>query len=81
MKSISCKEAVDFILKKEEGKLSFSQHLKLWYHLWICPLCRYFLDQSKVINKLVARQSKNQEHRLTKDEKEGIIHHVLDRSK
>lgn len=81
MKSISCKQAVDIILKKEEGKNSLLQYPKLWYHLWICPLCRYFLNQNKLINKLVAKRRKDQQYHLTDIEKNEIINHVLKQDK
>jgi hypothetical protein len=78
MRSISCKEAVGYILKKEEGKLSVIGHLKLWQHLVICSLCRIFSSQNKLINKLV-HQKKDAEYKLSEDEKESIIRQVLNR--
>ena len=75
MKPISCKEAITFILKKEEGRLSLWNRLKLWRHLAICSLCRIFLSQNKLINKFVRKQ--NSQHQLSEAEKERIVNHVL----
>jgi len=77
MKTISCKEAVHFILKKEEGKLSFIQRLSLWRHLLVCNLCRIFLSQSKLMNTAI-RQKPRTNITLSTEEKEKIIRHVLD---
>ena len=80
MKPISCKEAVEFILKKEEGKLSVWGQLRLWRHLAICSLCRIFSNQSKLINQAL-RQRKEKQYTLSDDEKEHIIRNVLDGKK
>jgi hypothetical protein len=77
MKTISCKEAVDFMLKKEERKLSFRDQLKLWRHLLICNLCAIFLKQNNLINSAAKRRQQNQ-YQLTEDDKEKIIRNVLD---
>lgn len=80
MKSISCKEAVDYIIKKEEGKLSLLQRISLWRHLAICSLCRIFSIQNDWINGGMKRQN-NRHLTLTVDEKEKIIQNVLDDKK
>ncbi len=49
--NISCKEATQLILKKEEGKLSIGQRVQLSLHLLICDLCKSFNLQNKWINK------------------------------
>jgi hypothetical protein len=77
MKSISCKEAVNFILKKEEGKLSFGQQLSLWRHLAICSLCRIFSIQNQKINEAL-KERKEKRFKLTDEEKDHIIRHILD---
>ncbi|HEY3403706.1 MAG TPA: hypothetical protein VGK59_09985 [Ohtaekwangia sp.] len=76
MKPISCKEAVDYILKKEEGKLSLLQRLSLWRHLATCSLCRIFAAQNALINRAL---KKRQQHvlPLSEDEKDKIIQSVL----
>jgi hypothetical protein len=78
MRSISCKEAVDFMLKKEEGKLSLWNQVKLWQHMMICTLCAIFYKQNKLINN-TAKLSKESPYQLTADDKETIIRNVLNR--
>lgn len=76
MKSISCKEAVNYILRKEERKLSFLQKLSLWRHLAICSLCRIFALQNDLINQAMKRRQEKVQP-LTNEEKEEIIQNVL----
>ena len=80
MKPISCKEAVEFILKKEEGKLSMMQRISLWRHLAICSLCRIFSAQNDIMNEAVKRRQ-NKRVTLSDEEKENIIRNVLDENK
>jgi hypothetical protein len=46
---ITCKEATDFISRKEEGKLVWWKQWQLAQHLAICSLCRLFDVQSRQI--------------------------------
>jgi hypothetical protein len=78
MRSISCKEAVHFMLKKEEGKLSLWNQIKLWRHMMICTLCAIFYKQNKLINS-TAKLSEDTQYQLTADDKETIIRNVLNR--
>ena len=76
MKTISCKQAVDYILKKEEGKLSLFQQLSLWRHLVVCSLCRIFTSQNDLINQALKKRQERVMP-LSDDEKEKIIQRVL----
>ncbi len=72
---ISCKTAVDYISKKEEGKLSLVQQFQLWRHLAICYLCKRFEKQNKIIiDSIKSHSSSNyiNEH-LNPEEKQSII--------
>jgi hypothetical protein len=77
--TITCKKAVDYISKKEEGKLSFLQRVQLWRHLAICSLCRSFADQNHTISSMFKMQG--QHHHLTDDEKKKITDTVLGKHK
>jgi len=77
MKSISCKEAVEYILKHEEQKLSFLQRMELWRHLAVCSLCRVFAAQNSEINHAM-KQRKPDQQGLTVQDKEKIIRNVLE---
>lgn len=76
MKSISCKEAVEYILKKEEQKLSLLQRMELWRHMAICSLCRIFAAQNRDINQAI-KQRKSNASALSTQDKEKIIRSVL----
>ncbi|HZY81589.1 MAG TPA: hypothetical protein VFE50_18830 [Cyclobacteriaceae bacterium] len=41
----NCKQATLLSIKKEEGKISFVESLKLRYHLMFCDPCRQFIAQ------------------------------------
>lgn len=78
MKSISCKEAVDYILKKEEGKLSLLQKLSLWRHFAVCNLCRIFSRQNNLMNQAM-RQRMGNVTPLSDEEKKKITQNVLEK--
>jgi hypothetical protein len=69
---ITCKQAVDFISKKEEGKLSVTQRLNLWRHLMICRFCRLFQKQNRVITSSFA-DSNADEKILSEEDKNAIV--------
>jgi hypothetical protein len=71
---ITCRKAVDYISKKEEGKISLWQRIQLARHLAVCSLCKRFAHQ----NSIIAEMFKNSEHsaHLTDDEKTKIINSV-----
>jgi hypothetical protein len=48
----NCKQATLLSLKKEEGKISIIEKLKLSYHLLYCSSCKRFVKQSSTINQI-----------------------------
>lgn len=74
--NITCKQAVDYISKKEERKLSLGQRLGLWRHLLICNLCRLFAKQNKLITKAFKEQQADDRY-LSDDEKQKMIDAIL----
>lgn len=48
---IHCHEATYFMAKKEEGKLSLVELLKLSVHTSLCPACKKFEKQTTHIKK------------------------------
>jgi len=48
---ISCKEASFLTAKKEEGKLSLSESLKLSFHMSMCEFCTRFQRQMRRIRR------------------------------
>ena len=70
---ISCKTAVDYISKKEEGKLSFIQKYYLYRHLAICYVCKRFEKQNKLITSILTSSGKKKIEVLQPSDKEEII--------
>lgn len=70
---ITCKQAVDYISKKEEKKLSVNQRLQLWKHLSICSLCKLFSKQNELISSLLSKRSEEIQHNIKPVDKEAII--------
>lgn len=73
--TITCKQAVDYISKKEDGKLSPTKRFRLWRHLAVCSICRIFSQQNKIISKAFSTQQIDKG--LSDTEKEIIIQSVL----
>lgn len=46
---VNCKEATFLMAKKEEGKLSFMESIKLSMHTSMCSFCRKFEKQTSTI--------------------------------
>jgi hypothetical protein len=72
---INCKTAVDYISKKEEGKLSLVQRFQLWRHLSICYLCKRFDAQNySILKSFKKHSSSHTEHlQLKQEEKQKMI--------
>lgn len=70
---ITCRQATDFISKKEEGKLSLAQSIQLIYHLFICSFCKLFYRQNKIITKETGNLHKHDEASLTQPQKQEMI--------
>ena len=70
---ISCKTAVDYISKKEEGKLNFIQKYHLFRHLAICYICKRFEKQNKEITTIFKSSASKEIDTLKQSDKEVII--------
>jgi hypothetical protein len=81
MGNFSCKHAVDYINKNEEGKLTLVQQWQLARHLFICVLCRRFLKQNKLIKSALQKEQPNIQAELTEPEQELIIQYVHENTK
>ena len=46
---VNCKEATFLMAKKEEGKLSLMESIKLSMHTYMCSFCRKFEKQTSTI--------------------------------
>jgi hypothetical protein len=70
---ITCKQATEYVIKREEGKLPLKKHVLLWLHTGICGLCKLFSKQSRFISKNAAHLHEHIEDTLTQTDKEKII--------
>ncbi|MCB0697259.1 MAG: hypothetical protein KDC07_07835 [Chitinophagaceae bacterium] len=57
---ISCKEATYLVSKKEQGKITIAERIRLSLHLMICKFCKRFEKQ----NKIITEHAKRLEHVL-----------------
>lgn len=46
---MSCKEATLLASKKEEGRITLVERVKLAIHMFICVYCKRFVQQTNVI--------------------------------
>ena len=59
---ISCKQATDYISRKEEGKITLWQRYQLWRHLATCYLCRIFDKQNKQMHSCITEHKHSEDH-------------------
>lgn len=48
--NITCKHATEYMVRKEEGKITLLQRYQLWKHLAVCRVCKLFDRQNKVVS-------------------------------
>lgn len=73
----SCKQAVKYLLKKEEENLSATERFQLWKHLSDCSLCRNFSSQNTIMSNAFKWKEPDELKSLTPEEKEKIIEAIL----
>lgn len=71
--SISCKRATFLAAKKEVGKTSFLDNLKLKIHYKICDGCRLFDKQTLFIGKNAGNIHEHSSTTISKEKKEALI--------
>ncbi|MEO8770820.1 MAG: hypothetical protein ABI402_12060 [Ferruginibacter sp.] len=71
--SITCKEAINYISKKEEGKITKTQRFELWKHMVICRICKIFHRQNKEIISSVRKHRHLDSVKLSKGVKDSIV--------
>ena len=69
--SITCKNAVEFIAKNEEGRITAMQKVNLWKHMAVCSLCSLFYKQNGLINASIKKANVTQS--LTAKDKKSIL--------
>ena len=71
---ISCDEATTICDKNQYGEASFSEKMKLSFHLMFCKFCKTYSKQNGFMSKIFAHFAQNceSEHHLTEEEKEEM---------
>jgi hypothetical protein len=67
-----CSNSTLLQIKKEEGTLSFSGKIKLYWHLFFCKYCSRFAKQTTSIINTLKNRPVNTEDKMRKDKKEAI---------
>lgn len=78
---ISCKQATEYIVKKEEGKITLWQRYQLWRHLAICNLCKFFGKQDHLISSSLKQSGKHNHDALNNSDKDDFIKAMMEGKK
>lgn len=70
---ITCKQATEFVIQRQEGKLSLKNRYRLWLHMGICSFCKLFKAQANFIAKNSRHVHEHITESLSAEEKEKII--------
>jgi hypothetical protein len=70
---ISCKQATEYIVKREEGKLTLGKRMLLWLHFCICGFCKFFAKQTKLIGDNAQHLNDFEDESLSESDKEKMI--------
>lgn len=74
---LNCRQACLLMAKKEGGKLSFADNIRLKMHTSMCSICRKFEEQSQVILKTTA--GLEQEGVLSDEAKVGMRRNIREK--
>ncbi len=70
----SCEKATLLISKREEGKLTFNEKIRLCFHLALCSMCRSFEKQTARLSKAAGKIDAHLHHpHLLSGQKDDII--------
>ncbi len=70
----SCEKATLLISKREEGKLTFNEKVRLRFHLVLCIMCRSFEKQTATLSKATGKIDAHLHHpHLLPGQKDDII--------
>jgi hypothetical protein len=71
----NCKEATLYAQKAEEEKITFSERVKLLFHLLYCAPCRKFVKQSKLLSQAIY----NYTHHLSNNSSNSLSSNAKER--
>lgn len=66
----TCKEASELSIKKEEGRASLGQRLRLWVHIQMCAFCKTFALQNQKLTSYVDELKGKREVSASKEAKD-----------
>ncbi len=83
---ISCHDATFLISKKQEGKLSVSEQMKLSLHLMYCKNCNRLAKQTKQITESIKKMNRKMKDnsvpiKLTEEQKNRIRKAINNRNR
>lgn len=73
--NISCEQANEICNKAQYGEATFTEKLKLNWHLLICKFCRLYTKQNQTLTKVCnskAEECKSKETTLDSKDKETL---------
>jgi hypothetical protein len=68
----NCKQATLLSIKKDEGKITPTERLKLWYHLLYCGPCNRFIAQWHKLTSLRKERGDVVVFKLSEEAKQRI---------
>ncbi len=71
---INCREATKLSVMAEFESLSFKQKVAFKFHLFVCKVCRYFDQQSKLISQLSTKLDQQSPKNMSDTKKQDIEH-------
>lgn len=81
---ISCDEATTICDKKQYGEASFSDKVKLTFHMLLCKICKCYSGQNNIMTKVYKAYSDDKcdkEKCLSKEEKQELEKNVKEKIK
>ena len=75
----SCKKATELIERKQLGRISFVQNIRLSVHTSMCKICNSYQKQSKKLHFMLNKYLKQHEKTQSSTEQEELNTKILDR--
>ena len=76
---MNCKEATLLIVKKQEGKLSWGDKIRLRFHVMMCKFCKLFENDVQLIDGHIhdCIEEYNIDYRMSEPDKNHIKNELL----
>ena len=73
---ISCEDATELVIKKNQEKLSFWNRFRLMFHLSMCKFCNLFEKQNEVIDTMAPQMDDKVSEKMQDTAKQRIIQEI-----